>query len=106
TLARYADGGRRVETAQAAHGRVHHDTAKTVDAIRHAPLQKQVHRRPDVADVAKEVRHAVAHRIRQHGLIGPRDRLEHGTIDRIVELVDRAVHALQGIAWVGLARHG
>ena len=95
-----------VEAAAHAHGGVEQEAAQRVDEVVATALQHVVGARPEVADVAEDVVHAAAHRLRRDVGVGLGDGLEDHPVDRIIELVDAPVEAFPGIARIGVLGRG
>jgi hypothetical protein len=109
-LTRQAGFGRHVEQATDTEGGVDGHAHEGRDTLFDTALQQLVDGRPDIADVAEEVAHAMLDRGRHHGVVGLGGRLQGDLVDRVVEAEHGAVEAFQRIIRIvggaGAARQG
>ena len=84
------------QTTEAEHG-IGGETHHVVIRLGTIALQRKVHHGPQVAQVAKEIGHAGAHRAWHHGLVAGCHGLENGLVHIVIERGHGAVVALERV---------
>jgi len=101
-----ADVGGDVVDAEHAEEGVHREAHPVLHRVVGLALQEVVEADEDVGDVGEEVAHPPPHRLGHDVAIRGGHRPHHRRVEPFVEAVDRAVHRLERVARVAVARAG